>query len=71
MKMMLKPGEGRRVLLPGGRTVSDAGEEIEVDMFVQRRIDDGDLVPVEEVGAALSRVAADPLTLPSPRKERV
>ena len=52
MKSMLKPGEGRRVLLPGGQLVPDAGMEMELDMFVVRRIADGDLVPVEDAPAA-------------------
>ena len=43
-KQFLRPGDGRRVVLPGGRQVPDGGEEIEVDLFVQRRIDCGDLV---------------------------
>jgi hypothetical protein len=44
-KQWLKPGDGLRVILPGGRQVAAAGEEIEVDLFVLRRLACGDLVP--------------------------
>lgn len=43
-KLFLKSAPDRRVVLPSGRAVSDAGEELDVDLFVQRRIDCGDLI---------------------------
>jgi hypothetical protein len=65
-KQFLRPGEGRRVLLPGRTEVPAAGMEMEVTLFVQRRIDCGDLVALAEApppdaqqgGAATGATAA-------------
>jgi hypothetical protein len=44
-RLALRPAEGRRVRLPGqAEAMPPEGMEVDVDIFVRRRIDDGDLV---------------------------
>jgi hypothetical protein len=63
-KQWLKPGDGRRVILPGGHQVADGGEEIEVDLFVLRRLACGDLVATSS-----SSTAVTPAPRPAPEQE--
>ena len=55
MKILVKPGEGRRVPMPPRRNppVYFPAEptEVERDRYVARRIADGDLVEVQPPGA--------------------
>lgn len=53
-RITVRPAEGRRVRLPGQDAPIPAdGEEVVLDVFVRRRLDDGDLVPVtDDAGAA-------------------
>jgi hypothetical protein len=53
--LALRPAEGRRVRLPDGTLVPDAGAELELDQFVMRRMADGDLVLVEETKKGASK----------------
>lgn len=50
----VRPAEGRRVRLPGqDAPIPPEGDEVEMDVFVRRRLDDGDLVLVtDDAGAA-------------------
>lgn len=53
-RITVRPAEGRRVRLPGqDAPIPDEGEEVVLDVFVRRRLDDGDLVQVaDDAGAA-------------------
>lgn len=53
----LKPAEGRRVRKPDGRLLADRGEDIAIDAFWQRRLEDGDVVEVEARAAPAAPAA--------------
>lgn len=60
MKFVVKPGADRTVLLPpqlGGQTVPAEGMEVDGDdLFIVRRLEDGDLVKVDS-GASSPRAS--------------
>lgn len=43
-RIYVKPAEGRRVRLPDGSIIPAEGAEVEHDVFIRRRLADGDLV---------------------------
>ncbi len=48
-RIAVRPGAGRRVRLPGQEAPIPAdGQEVDLDLFVRRRLDDGDLVRVTD-----------------------
>jgi hypothetical protein len=67
---LIKPGDGRRVRRPDGRggLLSDAGERVEWNSFWQRRLQDGDVVYVDDPAPAEAAppAAAAPAKLPPP-----
>jgi hypothetical protein len=50
-RVFAKPGEGRKVKLPGGKLVTAGGEWLDRSLFVDRRLADGDLVETSPSGA--------------------
>lgn len=51
-RLTVRPAEGRRVRLPGeAQPIPTEGREVAVDLFVRRRLADGDLVAVTDDAA--------------------
>lgn len=65
MIVYVKPAEGLAVRAPGGAVISPEGQHIERDLYVQRRLDDGDLVECEPPAEP---AAADPPPPPPPAR---
>lgn len=65
-KILVQPGEGRRVPMPPRRTpplyFPADPVEVELDYYVQRRLDCGDLVAVKTPAAKPASPAAAPAT---------
>lgn len=63
--VFVRPGEGRRVRMPEtGEIVPAEGMSVTLDMFVARRLADGDLV----AAPAPAEAPAEPDTTPARRK---
>ena len=56
----LVPAPGLLLRMPNGGTFPEAGDLVVVDPFIQRRIDDGDLLPAPMPGAAPAAPPAKP-----------
>jgi hypothetical protein len=58
-RIEVRPGEGRRVRLPNqDAPIPPEGQEVDLDLFVRRRLDDGDLVLVtDDAGEARKKKA--------------
>lgn len=63
----VKPGDGRTGLLPlhlGGHSVPDEGHEVDgADLFILRRLADGDLVRVDDPPLADGAAKATPVAI--------
>ena len=56
----LKPADGMRVRFPGtGRILAEAGEEVEMNTYWTRRLQDGDVVDVPPAKPARKAGAAE------------
>jgi hypothetical protein len=60
MTILVMTAHGRRVRLPDGRVLTDTMEaqEVERDLFITRRLADGDLLEVPAVPAPAAAPAA-------------
>lgn len=48
-RIEVRPAEGRRVRLPGqDAPIPPEGQEVDLDIFVRRRLADGDLVAITD-----------------------
>lgn len=50
-QVFVRPGDGRRVRLPGGKVLPAAGAIVPRTLFIERRLLSGDVVEVRERAA--------------------